>query len=250
MKSKILSQLFLVVSLGIIYLTMSSDKTGIYNGGTSCGTCHGNKNTATSVAITGLPTTFVPSQVYPLTFTVTNSANPKAGFNILVNGGTFTAGTGSKVNTAKTQITHTAAMSAASGVTTFSFSWTAPATTAAVTFSAVGNSVNGNNTDDSGDMWNTTTATVSGAFPASVNNINEQTIAMYPNPATEYIVAEGINSNAKNIAVYNVYGQFLKPTYSFNANDCRIDCSQFASGLYFISATVEGKIAKASFIKK
>lgn len=250
MKSKILSQLFLVVSLGIIYITMSSDKTGVYNGGTSCGSCHGNKNTATTVAITGLPTNYVPGQVYPLTFTVSNSTNPKAGFNILVSGGTFTAGTGSKVNTAKTQITHTAPMVASSGMTTFSFSWTAPATSSTVTFSAVGNAVNGNDSDDSGDQWNTTSATVSGGFPASVNNMDQQTIAVYPNPATEYLVVKGINNHATNITVYNVFGQRMNPTYSSNATDCRIDCSQFASGLYFISAIVEGKEVKASFIRK
>ncbi len=249
MKTKILSQLFLLVSLCLIYLTMSSDSSGKYNGGASCGSCHGSKNTATTVAINGLPATFVPNQTYPLTFTVTNATNAKTGFNILVSGGQFTQGTGSKVNTAKTQITHTTPMSALSGMTTFSFTWTAPATTAAVTFSAVGNSVNGNGGSDSGDQWNTITATVTGAFPASVNDITTSALTCYPNPAADYIIVDGINAQAKIIVLNNLFGQHIVPNYSFQSNMCRIDCSHLASGLYFLSAVVDGNIVKTSFIK-
>ncbi|MBL7771252.1 MAG: hypothetical protein JNM95_00165 [Chitinophagaceae bacterium] len=102
MKFKILSSLFLFGTLALIFTTTTSENTGYYNNGTSCGTCHGTSaNSSTSVSLTGLPATYVAGQTYNLTFTITNSSLTHGGFNILCSGGQFTAGTGSKTNTQK-----------------------------------------------------------------------------------------------------------------------------------------------------
>ena len=226
---------------------MSSDTSGRAMSGTSCGSCHGNKTSATTTTLTGLPSSYVPGQVYTLTLTVANSTNPKAGCNIAATAGTFAAGTGTKLKSS--QITHTTPKAAVSGVTTFTCSWTAPATTGAVTFNAVGNAVNGNGTDDSGDQWNTTSITISGAFPASVNDIQTTTITCYPNPANDFIIAKGISSNAKTIVLYNLNGQTIVPSYTFENDLCKIDCKNLTAGIYFLSAIVDGQTIRSSFTK-
>ncbi len=241
MKSKILFQLFLLTGLGIVFVTMKSDIGGKYNGGTSCGSCHGSKNTATTAALNGLPTAYTPGTTYPLTFTVINSSLPKAGFNLLVSGGTLTAGSGSKINTAKTQITHSSPMSAVSGVSTFSFSWTAPTTTGAITFSGVGNAVNDDGNESSADQWNTTTQTISGATATTVKDLNTISLKAYPNPAVNSLTIEGLNAEAKDLMIVNVNGQSIEPVIEFNADKAVLNCTNLAAGQYILHANIQGK---------
>ncbi len=246
MKTKILSPLFLFASLAMIYITTSSSSTGfVTNNGTSCGSCHGSKNTATTVSLTGLPTAYVPGQSYALTFTVANTTKVYAGCNIAASAGTFTAGTGTQLM--GSQITHTAPKAAVSGVTTFTCSWTAPATAGSVTFNAAGNAVNFNN-GDSGDQWNTTSISI-GAVPASINDVQPIAAICYPNPANDVVIVKGITAEAKAIVLHNVYGQTIVPTYTFENDVCKVDCNNLTPGLYFLSAVANGQMIRASFTK-
>jgi hypothetical protein len=249
MKTRILSQLFLVASLGIIYITMSSDSDGRAMSGTSCnsGSCHGNINTATTVALNGVPSAYIPGQTYSLTFTVINTTNNKAGCNIAATAGTFTAGTGTKLKGG--QITHISPLASSGSVATFTCFWIAPATTGPVTISAAGNAVNGDLSASSADQWNTTSVTISNAAATSVNDITTTSLTCYPNPADNFIIAEGINAQTKAIVLYNLTGQPLVPVYTFDGNNCRIDCTHLTKGMYFLSAVNEGKHVSASFIK-
>lgn len=250
MKRKILFQFLFVGGLAAIFTTLKSDSNGKYNGGTSCSSCHGNMNTNTTVVLTGLPSTFVTGQTYPLSFAISNATNTKAGFNISTSAGTFTAGSGSKVNGAKTQITHTTPKSAASGTTTFDFTWTAPATIGAVTFLAVGNAVNGDGQDNSSDQWNSTTKTVSGSFPASVNDVEKLALKCYPNPTTNVLTIDNINK-FNHVIVFDMTGQQQQVSISYNSNNsCSINCGSLASGMYFVHASIDGKIATTTFEKK
>jgi Secretion system C-terminal sorting domain len=245
MKLKFLSSIALFASLGLIYFTMSSDSGGKYNNGASCGSCHGNTaSAATTINLTGLPTNFITGQTYNLTFTVANSTNVKSGFNILCSGGTFTAGTGSKTNTAKTQITH----NATSTTNSFAFTWMAPATTTTVTFSAVGNAVNGNQTDDSGDQWKNGTYTVPGSFPLVVAAIKDLILQVYPNPASSEVNIAGM-ANAKNIAVTSIFGQKVNCSYSLNGDNCLINLSNLSVGSYIVSAEINGQKVNARIVK-
>lgn len=199
MRNKILSSFTLFIGLSAIYLTMSSDKTGKYSGGTSCGSCHGNANSATTVSLTGLPTSYITGQTYNLTFTISNATNTKSGFNVYASGGSFVAGSGSK--TSGTQITH----SAVSSSLVYNFSWKAPSTPGSVTFKGVGNAVNGNNSDDSGDQWNTMSdITISGTFPVSTSDVVDNSdIKIYPNPCTDQVQID----NAQDVTLINIAGQ-------------------------------------------
>jgi len=251
MKKKILSQLFLFASLGIIYVTMSSDANGKFNSGTSCATCHGSINTATTVLLDGLPSSYALGQTYNLTFRVINTTQAAAGFNIATTGGTFTAGTGSKINTAKTQITHTTPMTISGGQASFNFIWTAPISgSTAVTFSAVGNAVNNNGNSDAGDQWNNLTTTVPAAFPSSVTEINNGDFSCYPNPVTQNLNIKGLSTDTRDIMIFGITGQVVVPSFIVDNHQCVIDCSRLTAGTYVITANQNGQKVSATFSKQ
>ena len=104
MKSKIVHSLFVIAALSITYFTTTSSSSGYTSNGTSCGNCHGNKNTLTTVSLTGLPATFITGTTYTINCVITNTTNTKYGFNVAVSGGTLIAGTGSKLSGG--QLTH------------------------------------------------------------------------------------------------------------------------------------------------
>lgn len=60
----------------------------------------------------------------------------------------------------------------------------------------------------------------------------EESIKIYPSPANNFIIIKGLGGI--NITIYNSIGQRIKYIYSTpNARDLFIDCSSWASGLYF-----------------
>jgi hypothetical protein len=235
MKKLLLSQLFLLVCLSIPFITLKSDQNGKFNGGNSCGSCHGSLNAATTVVFGGVPANYVTGQSYPLTLTVSNASNAKAGFNVAVSGGTLAAGTGSKINGMASQITHTAPMTMNSGSATFSFTWTAPNTPGTVTFSAAGNAVNGNNNDDSGDQWNTATASSTGGFPAGLTEANISAPTLYPNPCTSQLSVSGLPATGVNsVYVLNLHGQILPAAVQLESDRLVIHTGNLAPGLYLL----------------
>lgn len=244
MKFKILSSLFLFGTLALIFTTTTSENTGYYNNGTSCGTCHGTSaNSSTSVSLTGLPATYVAGQTYNLTFTITNSSLTHGGFNILCSGGQFTAGTGSKTNTQKTQITH----NSVSATNTWSFTWKAPTSgTTTINFSAVGNAVNNDNNDDGQDQWNTATYSVPGSFPTSITQVEKTSLNCYPNPATSQINVSGVTS----VKVLNMFGQVVNATQTNLGDYVSVDLTSLTSGMYLLVGNVNGQTQSASFIKQ
>ena len=114
--------------------------------------CHGDaaSNAGASVTLTGVPSSYVPGHIYPLTLTISDptmgasptGTGPNAGFQIVAvdpslgmnagatNIGTFTASAGTKLTTAvnggPNRLIHSAYKPLASA--TWSFNWTAPAT--------------------------------------------------------------------------------------------------------------------------
>jgi hypothetical protein len=245
---KILFNLLLVSGLAVTFITFKSDSNGRFAAGLACGSCHGALNAATTTAITGLPATFETGVAYPISVTIANATLTKAGFNLAVTGGTLAAGTGSKVNAAKNQATHTAPMTAVAGTTTFSLTWTAPATTTSVIFSTAGNAVNGNGIDDAADSWNTNIVTVPGSWPAATRDINTNAVKCYPNPATSVVTIEGLK-DAKNITVTNMCGMVVNVPSTITENKCTVNCANFAAGTYIIKAEVNGVVTSTKFVK-
>ena len=244
MRSKILSSLALFVSLSIIYVTMQSKDNGYTTSGTSCGNCHGNISASTTVSFANLPTTAIAGQTYSAQFMMSHATNVKYGFNIYATGGTFaTVSSGTKLSGG--QLTHSTVLTNG----TVDFKWTAPSTPGTYTIKAVGNAVNGNGGDDSGDKWNTTTTTITVGFPASVSNVKATAMNCYPNPARNNVVVEGLTSQVNHIVLFNLFGQTIKPTYTFDEEKCNINVSALPTGTYFIYAVENGKEMKTMFVK-
>lgn len=254
MKNKILFNLFLLSGLGLIYITMSSSDNGIYNGGTTCGSCHGGASTSTTVLLDGVPTNYQIGQTYSFTVTVINPGKTKAGFNMLASGGTLNAGTGSKTNTAKSEITHTAPKTISGGNATFSFTWTAPTTSAvsSVTFKVVGNAVNGDGiaNSDGGDQWNAITSSVTIGAPASVSSGELTPVTCYPNPVHDNLRIDFGTEHYDHVAIYNAFGQIMPLTPITGNSGLSVDCSSLPRGNYFLTATASGRKLSSRFIKE
>lgn len=246
MKSKILSSLALFVSLSIIYVTMQSKDNGYTStSGTSCGSCHGSVSTATTVSFANLPTTAITGQTYTAQFIMSHATFTKYGFNIYATGGTLATGASSGTKLSGGQLTHSTVLTNG----TVDFKWTAPTTPGTYTIKAVGNAVNGNGGDDSGDKWNATTATITVEFPTSVSNVEATAINCYPNPATNNVVVEGLTSQVNHLVLINLFGQIIKPTYTFDGDKCNINVSTLITGTYFVYAVENGKEMKTMFVK-
>jgi len=244
MRSKILSSFALFVSLSIIYVTMQSKDNGYTTNGTSCGSCHGNVSSATTVSFANLPTNAIAGQTYTAQLIMSHATNVKYGFNIYATGGTFTTvSSGTKLSGG--QLTHSTVLTNG----TVNFKWTAPSTPGTYTIDAVGNAVNGNTFADFGDVWNNTSASITVDLPSSVSNIKGTTIKCYPNPATNQVVVEGITSQVNHIVLFNLFGQIIHPTYTFDGAKCNINTSALSAGTYLVYAVENGKEMKTTFVK-
>lgn len=244
MKSKILSSLALFVSLSIIYVTMQSKDNGYTTSGTSCGSCHGSVSTATTVAFPGALTTAITGQTYNMQFTMSHATFTKYGFNVYASGGTLAVvSAGTKLSGG--QLTHSTVLTNG----TVDFKWTAPTTPGTYTLKGVGNAVNGNGSDDSGDKWNTTSISITVGFPTSVSNVEATAIKCYPNPATNNVVVEGLTSQVNHIVLFNLFGQAIKPAYTFDGDKCNINVCSLSAGTYFVYAVENGKEMKTMFVK-
>ena len=249
MKLKVLSLLSLAMTLSILHFTLSSSDNGIYQNGSSCGGngCHGTSaSTSTTCTLSGLPANFVTGQTYTLTFTCvnTNTSLNHGGFNILCSAGLFTAGTGSKTNGNKSQITH----NTVSSTNSWTFTWTAPATTAAVNFQYAGNCVDNDGNENASDLWNTGTLSVSGNFPTSIDEMEPQKLAIYPNPVTHRLMIDNI-SPGSTLTVYSAFGQPMPVVYTQVAGKINLTTTLYASGFYTLLVSYNGQEKKGIFFK-
>src|SRR5262245_28639514 len=135
---------------------------GVFGSNQTCNMsgCHtGNPVNASggSVSISGLPSTWTPSQTYPLTVTVSRTGQRLFGFQLSAvvdsstqQAGSLTVAAGVKiVSTSGIQFAEHSSAKAGSGSATFTVNWTAPANASAgtVRFNVAGNAANGDFTN-------------------------------------------------------------------------------------------------------
>ncbi|HPI54659.1 MAG TPA: T9SS type A sorting domain-containing protein [Chitinophagaceae bacterium] len=208
MKSKkLLFSSLLAVGSMIAYLTLTSSAGGQMGVATSgCGgsSCHGGAaNAATSIALTGIPAGgYTPGTAYNVTLSVTNMSLGKAGFDLSVSGGTL-----SNNNTATTmlmgsELHHTTPANAVSGVSTWTFTWTAPAS-GTVNFNISANAVNGN-TQQTGDVWNKVTLPFSPASSASAPTVTAPAAVSITSSSAS--ITSTVNANGATTDVIVEYG--------------------------------------------
>jgi hypothetical protein len=121
--------------------------------------------------LTGVPTGgFTSGATYTLTLTVLNSTKVAAGFDLHAAAGTLSGAPANTMIMSGNEMHHTQAKTMASGSTSWTFDWTAPAIGSSVVITVSGNAVNNDNMV-SGDAWTTSSFTFNQAIAASVNDV-------------------------------------------------------------------------------
>ncbi|HNG07228.1 MAG TPA: T9SS type A sorting domain-containing protein, partial [Saprospiraceae bacterium] len=86
--------------------------------------------------------------------------------------------------------------------------------------------------------------TISETRSVLVNDTDNRNVVVYPNPASDYITIEPLESDlgATEIQLTDVAGRVLK-SYKLSAGfkQFDVDVSSLASGVYFINVKTEGK---------
>ncbi|MBO4488371.1 MAG: fibronectin type III domain-containing protein [Bacteroidales bacterium] len=105
--------------------------------------------------------------------------------------------------------------------------------------------------DDAFSDWSeelVATATNSG-----IDDHLNQSINLYPNPATEMVVVEVSDADIRitGVEVFNVYGQIVETFLGTSLqNRCIINISALADGMYFVRVTTDGGVVTKGFVKR
>ena len=83
--------------------------------------------------------------------------------------------------------------------------------------------------------------------PASVTEPQIATIGVYPNPATNQLRIENLDSKILNISIFNTTGQLVK---EFAAGSQSLDVSDLHTGIYQIMIATEKGLFSNSFVKE
>ena len=86
---------------------------------------------------------------------------------------------------------------------------------------------------------------------AGINQVSNSIVNIYPNPVTQFAVISNLNS-VNSIEVTNVLGEKMNAVFTrITSTDIKINTSDFASGIYFITAIdSNGKVLKGKFNAK
>ncbi len=206
MKTRILPIFYLLLAMLGISFIFSSNSGGVTGKSqTGCGGagCHQNGSN-TLITLTGIPATgYTNGQPYTITLTVGNPSKSKAGFNLTVNQGVLSAGGGMALSGTQ-ELRHTQALNMASGVATWTFTWTAPATgTNPVTFFVAGNAVDGNG-QSSNDEFNTDQFSFNAAVSTSAPSIGSSNATSIT--STSATISATVNANNDATSVNIEYG--------------------------------------------
>lgn len=84
-----------------------------------------------------------------------------------------------------------------------------------------------------------------------VEENEEETLKIYPNPATNSISITTNNEQLKTIYIVNVYGEkVMYQQVTVNTQQLSIDVSSFAKGIYFLEAETEKGIIRKKLVKE
>ncbi len=118
--------------------------------------------------------------------------------------------------------------------------------------------------DINGDTMNYVSKWIGGSFTSICGNttginesqINNETLNIYPNPATSHITIEFELTRTNNtiIEIKNVLGQTIKTfdnmEFLKGTNKIEIDLNEFSNGLYFVQLQNDSNIISRKFIKQ
>ena len=228
-------------------------KTGSPGDGSNCTSCHSGtaQTNSTDVTISSdIPASgYVPGTTYTITVEGVQQGITKFGFEITAeDNSNAKAGTWSTTNN-ETQVkscdwvTHTGSGTAGSGFKTWTMNWTAPvAGTGDVTFYAAVNATNANGSL-SGDLILLNNITVQEDVSASINDIADKNISIFPNPTVDYITIAA----EKNIDLVQIFDMTGKVVYSGRSNV--VNMKTQPKGTYFVTVKSNGVTSTYKILK-
>ena len=78
--------------------------------------------------------------------------------------------------------------------------------------------------------------------------INTLNISLYPNPASNILHIQGLNSNKNQVAIYNMAGQLLMQQDNVQAHNAMINVSNLPANIYLLKVTdAKGQVYNKSF---
>ena len=96
------------------------------------------------------------------------------------------------------------------------------------------------------DWSNTLTAV---AQIVGIANYLENSVALFPNPANDYIMVQSSRFNVQSVEMIDVYGKVIN-TVNVVDNPTRINISGLANGMYFVRVTTDEGTVTKTFIKQ
>ncbi len=206
---KVLKVIFLLALVSISSYTFTNENgpTGQYTNAPSegnCTSCHTgsaiSSGTAWSaITLTGIPVGgYIPNTTYSVTLAGSSAATSKNGFQVTAlnssntAAGTFTAGTGSSIQTlsGRNYVNHN---SSGTSLTSFTFNWTAPATAVgSITFYVSFNATNSSSTSTGDAIYVKTFSFPVGNLPTAVISPPNGTIVCFGD--TLFLQGSGLNN--------------------------------------------------------
>ena len=194
---------------------------------------------------------FVPGQTYDVLLTVEATGNPSAyGFQMIaldednspINNWSETGDNVQVIQLGpKDYIEHNSPSSS----NEFMTKWTAPEEgTGDVTFYFAANAVNGNG-GTSGD-GGTNANFVLSELTTSTDNLDEESISVYPSPASDFVTISGDKMDY-NYSIFNISGQKIEA--SNFTEEIALDISDLEQGLYFILIQNDTKLITKKLYK-
>lgn len=227
----------------------------------TCNSCHSGGAATPVVNLTASPAfgvgnTYVPGQVYTISYTATGYSF--FGFDLEMNdgntttsmtAGTLAAGTNSRYTANPynqgfpSNISHNAKIATGQAAT---FTWTAPTNGAVVYLFSNVVGVNGNN-NDNGDKEAFYNLVLN---PANLNiaeaNSNLKNLSVYPNPAKDFVTVNYALANESDVAISildlngKVVNSISDSKESEGEKSVKINTSAFPSGIYFLNLNING----------
>ena len=226
-------------------------RTGSTTDGSTCGTgtgCHNSANT--QVIAQDMISSNIPEAGYAAGATYTLTVNPKKagtsvwGFEMMAEDaagtgvGTFANGTDVNTKDNGLRATHKFATTTSADKQTWSMEWTAPAAgTGDIRFYAASLAANGNG-NTGGDDVVIDTLFVSENATASIADLTQIAIELYPNPASNFINISGYGNSNASLSVFNKLGAEVMSVPFAR----QIDVSNLPKGAYHLKI-VNGDVA-------
>ena len=177
-KSAMLALLAILLLIGASSTTTTAYSTGISGEQVRNGcVCHsGSASPDVTVTLDGVPSNYSAGDVLNLTVTITGgpaaSGDNHGGFNLVASAGTLNP-IDNTTQIMDGDATHT---DIGNNQRSWQITWTAPSDNAQdITFTAHGNSVNGDATASSDDMWNKVEATIAGVPTGDSDRLESKT---------------------------------------------------------------------------